>query len=155
MPMLNKLLGQNVETPTVNPTRSVPVDKLIRDVRKVEVQRQGKSSCSRRLLQYDKFEKLVKIIRGNRDPLKQCSCIAPLVYSSIFQLGVDYTCALMINEIKSYSVFKEFVLRLRMCWSKNLAEERLGPSQIMLTSSKYNFCSHPSIVIFLSSIILW
>ena len=40
--MPNKLIGWNVVTQTGNPTRSVPVNQLIKDVKKAEVRRQGK-----------------------------------------------------------------------------------------------------------------
>ena len=55
---------------TDNPARSVPVNQLIRYVKKEEIQRQQNISCARRPLEYDEFEKLMKMIRGNRDPLK-------------------------------------------------------------------------------------
>ena len=74
------MLGWNVTAYTGNPTRSIPVNRLIKDVlkkkKKAEVQRQGKRSCTRRPLEYDKFEKLVKMIGRNRDPLKKYSFIA-------------------------------------------------------------------------------
>ena len=61
--MPNKLLGWNVAMQTGNPTRSVPVNQLIEDVNKAEVQRQRKSSCARRPLEYDKLETYVKMKR--------------------------------------------------------------------------------------------
>jgi len=40
--MPNKLLGWNVETKTGNPTRSVPVNQLIRKVKKMKYESEGK-----------------------------------------------------------------------------------------------------------------
>ena len=147
--MPNKLIGWNVATQTGNPTRSVPVNQLIKDVKKAEVRRQGKSSCARRPLEYDEFEKLVKMIRGNRDPLKKYGFTALVNLQFHFLARVDDTCALMIDEIKSHGIYKEFALSFRMCWSKNVMEERSAPSQIMLGSSNYNFCTHLSLATFL------
>ena len=61
----NKLLGWNVETKAGNPTRSISVNQLIQDVTKAEVQRWGKSTCTRRPLEYDKFEKLMRMLWGD------------------------------------------------------------------------------------------
>ena len=66
--MQNKLLGWNVETKEHNPTRSVPVNQLIRKVKKDKVQKQGGNSCARRPLEYDEFEKLVRMICADKDP---------------------------------------------------------------------------------------
>ena len=139
----------NVETKTGNPTRSVPVNQLIRRVKKDEVRKRGKSSCARRPLEYEEFEKMVEMIRANKDPLKKYGFVAVVALQFHFLARVDDTCALMVDEIKSHNLYKEFALSFRMCWSKNVMEERSAPSQIMLASSNPNFCTHLTLAMFL------
>ena len=103
--MPNKLIHWNIATQTGNLARSVPANQLIKDVKKVEVRRQGKSSCTRRPLEYGNFEKLVKMIRGNRDPLKKYGFTALVnLHFHFLARADDTTCALMIDEIKSHSI---------------------------------------------------
>ena len=55
----------------------------------------------------------------------------------------------MVDKIKSHNLYKEFALSFRMCWSKNVMEERSAPSQIMLASSNPNFCTHLTLAMYL------
>ena len=148
--MPNKLLGWNVETKTAYPTRSVQTNQIIiRKVKKDEVRKRGESSCARRQVEYDEFEKLVKTICVNKDPSKKHGFVAVVALQLHFLGRVDGTCALMVDEIKSNTFYKEFALSFRMCCSKNVMEECLTPSQIMLASRNYNFCTHLTLAMFL------
>ena len=54
---------------------------------------------------------------------------------------IDDTCAIMVDEIRAYETYKHFALRGRLCWSKNVLEERAVPAQIIFGSSNFLFLS--------------
>ena len=68
--MPNKLVAWNVASESGNPTRSIPVNELIKKVKKEEVRKRGKATVARRPLELNEFEKLVDMLRLDRDPLK-------------------------------------------------------------------------------------
>ena len=61
--MPNKLLPWNEQTRSGNPTRSLVVNNLIKEVKKKEVWKQGKPSCARRAMKLDEYIELVKCLR--------------------------------------------------------------------------------------------
>ena len=73
-------------------------------------------------MEYNEFEKLMIMLRENKDSLKKYGCSALVALQFHFLARVDDTCALMIDEIRSHNVYKEFAVRFRMCWSKNVME---------------------------------
>ena len=89
------------------------------------------------------------MIQGNRDPLKKYGFTALINLQFNFLGRVDDTCALMIDEIKSHGIYKDFALSFRMCRSKNVMEERLTPFQTMLAANNCGFCSHIFLATFL------
>ena len=53
---------------------------------------------------------------------------------------IDDTCQFMLAELATHDVHP-FALRARMCWSKNVMEERQAPSQIILGAHDPDFCT--------------
>lgn len=147
--MPNKLVGWNVQLMTGNPTRSAPVNQLIRDVKKAEVRKRGKATLARRPLEFDEFSKLVEMLRGSSDSLKKFGFTALVILQFHFIARVDDTSALMVDEIKAHPTYKDFALRCRLCWSKNVLEERAAPPQIMFGANQFKFCPLLTLALFL------
>ena len=75
------------------------------------------------------------------------SCLVILQFH--FLARIDDTSAMMIDEIRAHDTYKAFALRSRLCWSKNVLEERAAPPQIMFGSGNYKFCCLLTLAIFL------
>ena len=86
--MPNKLVAWNVATETGNPTRSIPVNELIKRVKKEEVRKRGKATVARRPLELDEFGKLIDMLRAEKDPLKTYGYIC-FVYSPVSFFSKD------------------------------------------------------------------
>ena len=86
--MLNTLVAWNVQLESRNPTRSIPVNELIKNVKKEEVRKRGKATVARQPLKLAEFEKLLSILHKDRDPLKKFgySCFS---YSTVTFFSKD------------------------------------------------------------------
>ena len=129
------------------------MNKLIRDVKKAEVRKRGKATVARRPLEFDKLCKLVEMLRGSSDSLKKFGFTSLVILQFHFIARVDDTSALMVEEIKAHHVCKDFVLRCRLCWSKNVLEEKAVPPQIMFSANQFKFCPHLTLALFLEFLI--
>ena len=129
--MPNRLIGWNAISKTGNPTRSIPVNELIKAVKKKEVRRQGKPSSARRPLEPDEFELMLDMCNNlNRiDKQYMVPAYCRVQYTMVARL--DDTCRIEEQDLKPNPQFP-FSLLCRMCWSKNVLEERDAPDQILL-----------------------
>ena len=75
-----------------------------------KVWRQGKCTYARRPLEYDEFEKLVRMICAYKNPLKKYGFVALVASQFQFLARADDTCALMVDEIKSHNLHKDSAL---------------------------------------------
>lgn len=147
--MPNRLICWDVQNNRGNPTRSIKVNSLINKIKKEEVRKRGKKSVARRPFELNEFAKLVSMLRADQDPLKKYGYSALVCLQLHFLARIDDTCALMVDEIRAHDTYKHFALRGRMCWSKNVLEERAAPAQIIFGASNYNFCPLLTLALFL------
>jgi hypothetical protein len=64
--MPNRLTAWNVESSSGNPTHSIEVNKLIKNVKKKEVCKQGKESNTKQWLEAGEFEQTLEILKQSR-----------------------------------------------------------------------------------------
>ncbi len=64
--MTNKVVSWNVQMNTGNPTRSIPVNEIIKNVKKEEVRKRGKPTVVRRPLELVEFEKLLTMLHSEK-----------------------------------------------------------------------------------------
>ncbi len=57
----------------------------------------------------------------------------------------------MIDKIRRHSTYDD-ALRARLCWCKNVMDERAAPLQIMFASNNFNFCHILNLSIYLESL---
>ena len=136
--MPNKLMGWNVETKSGNPTKSIEVNQLVKKVQKMEVRKQGKVSQAKRPLTIDGFKFTLKQLRKTDDCIKKFALTAFCAFQFHLIARIDGTCQFHLNELRAHRQF-EFALVSRMCWSKNVMEERHAPTQVVLGANDPDF----------------
>ena len=116
--------------PAGNPTKSGPVNDLIKRVKKKEVRKQGKPSQARGAFEEEEFEQLLEIMERFVDVEKRLfvSAIFRFQYSLIGR--IDDTAKFKLDELKQNHQHTEFSILVKLCWSKNVNEERDAPDQI-------------------------
>jgi hypothetical protein len=127
-------------TQAVNPTKSSEIIDRIKKVKKEDVWKTGKKSSARRPLEYRKFKQPLAILERDPDPIKQFlapSCVNKVHYNLIARL--DDAMELEFEDIKPDLHFP-FSLFVRMCWSKNVNEERDADEQILLGPVQREYC---------------
>jgi hypothetical protein len=122
-------------TQAVNPTKSSEIIDRIKKVKKEDVWKTGKKSSARRPLEHRKFKQPLAILERDPDPIKQflAPCVNKVHYNLIARL--DDAMELEFEDIKPNLHFP-FSLLVRMCWSKNVNEERDAGEQILLASMR-------------------
>lgn len=140
--MPNKLMTWNelAYPPVGNPTKSIPVNELIKRVKKKEVRKQGKPSQARKPFLEAEYEEAIS-------KLKKCEDAEIRVFSStifVFQMcmiGRIDDCSKMKHEdIKKNHQHSEHTILAKLCWSKNVNEERDAPDQILIGAMNTHYC---------------
>jgi hypothetical protein len=128
--MPNRLMSWNVLNNVGNPTKSIVVNDLIKAIKKREVRKQGKASAARRPLEHDEFQNILLHLRGHADPIKRYALPGFFVFQYNLIARMDDTCKFKIENLTQCHDF-DFALKGRLCWSKNVNEERDAPNQII------------------------
>jgi hypothetical protein len=108
----------------------------------------GKPSCACRPLDVDEFATIIKLIREEVDPVKKYGFAALICTQFHFAGRVDDTCQILLNKIRVHATFSS-ALGLRLCWCKNVMEERAAPQQIMLGANNPHFCPILNLALYL------
>ena len=137
--MPNKLETWSIRAKSGNPTRSVLVNNLVKAIKKMEVRRQGAPSQARRALLAAEYESIIRILRNSTDPTHKYLCPAFHMFQFNLIARVDDTAHLKKENIRTHPEFP-FALLTRMCWSKNVHEERDAPDQIVFGAMNPLYC---------------
>ena len=122
-----------------NPTQSPLVLDLLKAIKKKEVQRQGKASKVVRPLEEDEFISTLLALRAYIDTLRRYQMPALCLFQFHMIGRIDDCCKLLKENLGCNQQFP-FVLTARLCWSKNIREERDSPTQILLGSMSSTHC---------------
>jgi hypothetical protein len=146
--MPNKLMAWNALAQTGNPTRSVEVNELIKAVKKAELRKQGNSSSARQSLEQSKYRGMLHILeaKDDFDCKYRTTTLAKFQYNMIAR--IDDSARFETDDLKENLDFP-FTLLCKMCWSKNVLEERDAPDQILLGSMDTDFCVLMALAIYL------
>jgi len=131
-----------------NPTRSIEVQTLIKDVRLAEVRKQGAPSKARRPLHKSEFEQTIKLLETNHDIQLRYMVPASARFFYNMIARVDDTAEFKKEDLKPHTQF-DFALQVKMCWSKNIREERESPDQILIGANDPMYCVLLSLAIYL------
>jgi hypothetical protein len=137
--MPNRLTPWNVITATGNPTRSIEINELIKKIKKKEVRKQGKQSSARRPLERVEFEQTLEMLNQFDDVTRKYMVPAAVKFQYAMVARLDDTCHFKLGDLKTNPEFP-FTLLCRMCWSKNVQEERDAPDQILIGSMDRRYC---------------
>ena len=123
-----------------NPTRSAPVNDLIKEVKKFEVRGEGCPSHAKRPVRPNEFRKAIEILRSLPD--FNCKCKYPMIclwqHSLIGRL--DDAAHFELKDPHGHPNF-DFALRTNVRWSKNVMEERQCPPQASICACCLLFAS--------------
>jgi hypothetical protein len=138
--MPNRLMPWNERSKEGNPTRSKIVNELIKRVKKQEVRKQGKKSKVCRPLVDSEFRRVISKLKEEEDGCAhKYSALAFFMFQFHMIARVD-DCAKFKLEDLTPCIEYDFCLQSKMCWSKNVLEERDAPEQIVIGSGDPNFC---------------
>jgi len=112
-----------------NPTRSAPVNDLIKEVKKFEVRGEGRPSQAKRAVRPNEFAKATSLLRSQ--PGFDCKYKYPMVCLWQHQLigRLDDAAHFEVKDPQGHPNF-DFALRTNVRWSKNVMEERQCPPQV-------------------------
>ena len=146
--MPNKLIPWNVLMGVSNPTRSVEVHNLIKKVKKVEVRKQGKPSSARCPLEKLEYRAIHRILEQKHDFQRKIRYPTFVKYQFNLIKHSDDTANFETDNLKENREFN-FMLLAKMCWSKNVMEERDAPDQILLGAMDPDYCILAGLAIYL------
>jgi len=123
-----------------NPTMSKPVNRLIKEMKKHEVRKQGKKSNAKRDMKRPEFKKTLQLLESTPGFANQQK--VPAMLKVLFHLiaRTDDICNLETRDLREHEQFPTFALQTKVAWSKNVHEERECPDQIILGANDPDFC---------------
>ena len=125
-----------MQTNQGNPTRSKDLNDFIKDVRKKEVRKQGKPSQARRALTESEFRQVVKAVRSKH----MYSLAAYYLFQFHMIARVDDVMHFKCEDLTPHVEY-DFAIKSKMCWSKNVLDERSTSDQIVLGAGDPSFCT--------------
>jgi len=150
--MPNKHMGWDVRSNSGNPTKSIPVNDIIKLVKKAEVRKQGRPSRAKRDMKRAEFRKTLRILEmqeGNYDMQAKYPGMMKMQFHIIGR--TDDITNLETNDLRHHDRFGDFALQTKVSWSKNVREERDCPDQLLLGAMDTDFCVLLALACFLES----
>jgi hypothetical protein len=140
----------DVHNQTGNPTRAPEVNKLIQSIKQKEVRKQGSASQARRALDISEYRKIQSLLSATRsfESKHMVPTFTKLQYNLIARL--DDISRLELDDLQQHDQFP-FALACKICWSKNVREERDSPRQILLGAGDKDFCALLALSVYLES----
>ncbi|CAB9522970.1 hypothetical protein SEMRO_1362_G266250.1 [Seminavis robusta] len=123
-----------------NPTKSDPVNEVVKEVKKAETQHRGKKSCANRDLTETEYRKVVHELydKGSFEETIRTACMLKQQVHLI--TGTDDISKLKYSDYKLHPDFP-FALSCKVHWFKNISEEQQCPDQIILGLLDTDFCA--------------
>jgi hypothetical protein len=139
--MPNKHMSWDVRSNSGNPTKSVPVNDVIKDVKKAEVRKLGKPSQAKRDMKRSEFSKTLRILERAENNYELQAKVPTMIKFQFHIIGrTDDLTNLETNDLRSHPLFGTFALQTKVSWSKNVMEERSCPDQILIGAADTDFC---------------
>ncbi len=138
--MINSHMQYNEIAKVGNPTRSPIINKLIQKVTRKETARRGAPSQKRRALFPTEFEQSMDHFEHMEQ--KEEGLFAGAFFR--FQLHMaargDDTAKARLADMKPFHQFEDYGVTMRLCWSKNVQEERDSPTQLLVGAMDHRYC---------------
>jgi hypothetical protein len=133
----NRLLHWNEQTQQGNLSQSNLVNGLIKTVKKKEVRRQGRVSSVQRPMESTEFIELITQLRVDTHPSHKYTLAAYFIFQYNLMARLDDVKNFKLEDLTPSLEYK-YLLKSKMCWSKNVLEERDLLDQILL-GAMHNF----------------
>ena len=145
--MPNKLISWNALMEVGNPIHSMEINNLIKKVKKAEVQKLGKKSSAWCPLKKAEYHALLRIL-GEKDDFQRKVRYTAFIKFHFHLIGRADTANFEMDDLKENSDFV-FTLLGKMCWSKNVLEERDAPDQILIGAMDPDYCILMALAVYL------
>jgi len=133
-----------------NPTKSVAVNNLLKEVKQFEVRGEGVGDQSMRPVSEQEFRKTIQLFRSQKDWITSWKFPTMAVWQYHLIGRIDDVVHFKTDDLKSHERF-DFAMQTRVRWSKNVMEERACPDQILLGSMDPVFCIFSNLGLYLES----
>ena len=138
--MVNRNMPWDEVTMCENPTRCTMMADLIKSIKKTETRRARRPSQARRALLPQEYEHAIGLMGKHPDN----EVTAWLFAINCFQYNLiarhDNTAKLCSPDLQPFHQFPSYGITVRLCWSKNVMEERDAPKQILLDAMDWRYC---------------
>ena len=146
--MPNRLIVWSTTRNEGNPTRSNEINDLLKRVKRKEVRKQGVSPKCRRAITEREFRLLLTVLQAANSEIAVATnpivlrFRLPALLNFQFHLiaRIDDTTQVLLSNLRAHDFYGTNVLKTRLNWSKNVAEERDAPWQIVMGSMDTAFC---------------
>ena len=132
-----------------NPTKSKEINKLIGQVKRKEAARRGAPSKKRRALFRSEFEQAMEHFAAMDK--KEAGLFVGAFFR--FQLHMaargDDTAKARLADMLPFYQYQDYGITIKLCWSKNVTEERDAPTQLLVGAMDYRFCVLTSLALWL------
>lgn len=150
--MPNKHMPWDVRSNSGNPTRSIPVNDVIKDVKKAEVRKQGRPSQAKRDIKRNEYRKTLRLLEAEGGNFEMKSKHPTMMKMQFHIIGrTDDITNLETLDLRSHDAFGTFALQTKVSWSKNVMEERECPDQILIGAADTDFCVLLALACYLES----
>ena len=123
-----------------NPTKSVLVNDMIKQVKKFEVRGEGSKSNAKRPLKQSEFRMTLKLFRKDGNDWNHRMRYPMMALWQYHLIGrIDDVCNFKVADPRGHGEY-DFALKTKVRWSKNVMEERQCPPQILLGAMDPLFC---------------
>ena len=135
--MPNKLMQWNEINGMGNPRKVIEINKLMKGLKKMEVQKLDVVPKAWMPLKEDNFQKIVKILKkSEQGPTWKYGVLAQMCFQVHIIARIDDSMNFLLENIE-ICLQVSFCLKMRLKCSKNVREERDAPQQIILGSCDF------------------
>lgn len=134
-----------------NPTKSILVNEMIKNVKRFEVRKQGKPAQARRAFEFSEFIQILTILR-NHEFTSYIKAWQAALLSIQWQLigRVDDMMKLSTDDI-FHNIEHDYTILIKVSWSKNVSDERDPVEQIIMGSFNSLLCPLLNLALFLET----
>ncbi len=132
-----------------NPTKSIAVNSLLREIRKHEVRGEGVPSRAKRSLTKAEFEQVLDLLNSFDDIYQKYMIPAACKFQFVMIGCEDNICHFKEVDLNVNPLLPSCSLVSCICWSKNVMEERHSPRRMIFGSMDTRYCVLLSLGIYL------
>ena len=136
--MPNRLAHWDVQTGSVNLTKSVKLKDLINLVNKKKVRKKGTMSSARQPMVFAEFVQVVKNLHADTSIFDKYTAASYFILQFHLIARLDDVANFSHSDITP-NIKSNVSLKSKMFWSKNMLEEQIAPSQSILGARDPNF----------------